>query len=114
VNADTFLSLPELLFLGVFFFLYFGVPALLVWGSYCESCSLDLRDLWTHNNRPDKLAVIILGTWWVHTASMVLWALSKTVTTTDYLTYMGWALPIIAKMFAPSTPTLTVQETPKE
>jgi hypothetical protein len=25
------------------------------------------------------------------------------VTTTDYLTYMGWALPIIAKMFAPST-----------
>ena len=101
MNADGILELSELLFLTVFFLLYFGVPAVLVWVTYCERFKLDMRDLWTHNNRPDKLAVIILGTWWVHTCSIILWSLSKTVTTTDFLTYLGWALPIIAKMFAP-------------
>ena len=55
-----------------------------------------------HNGRPDKLAVIILGTWWVHTCSLILWTLLKTVQTADYATYMGWAIPIIAKMYAPS------------
>lgn len=92
------------IFLGLFFFLYFGVPALLVWASYCEKCALDLRDLWTQNNRPDKLAVIILGTWWIHSCSMILWSLTKTVTTTDYLTYMGWAVPLMVKFFSPNSP----------
>lgn len=98
---DGAFTTAERLFLLVFFLLYFGLPALLVWASYCEKCALDMRDLWTHNNRPDKLAVIILGTWWVHTCSMILWTLTQKISTTDYLTYMGWALPIIAKMFAP-------------
>ena len=89
----------ERLFFGVFFLLYFGVPILVAWLSYCERFKFDLRDLWTQNNRPDKLAVIILGTWWVHTASIVLWSLSKTVTTQDYAVYMGWALPIIANQW---------------
>ena len=91
----------DVLFLGVFAFLYFGVPYLLVKASYNENSKIDLRALWTHNNRADKLAVIILGTWWIHSCSMILWSLKQTVTTTDYLTYMGWAVPIIAKMFSP-------------
>jgi len=33
---------------------------------------------------------------------MVMWTLLRTVQTQDYVTYMGWALPIIAKMFSPS------------
>lgn len=90
----------ERLFLLVFFLLYFGVPALVAWASYSKRLQwVDMRDLWTHNGRADKLAVIILGTWWVHTCSMILWALSKTVSTADYVTYMGWAIPIIAKMW---------------
>ena len=95
--------MKEHIFLGMFFFLYLGVPALLVWGTYCDKCKLDLRDLWMHNHRVDKLAVIIMGTWWVHTCTMILWVLSKTVTTPDYATYMGWALPIILKMYAPQS-----------
>ena len=94
----------EALFLGVFFFLYFGVPALLVWVSYSDRpmCkNVDIRALWMWNERPDKLAVIILGTWWVHTCSMILWALLRTVATQDYITYMGWAIPIMLKMWAP-------------
>lgn len=96
------IDLTEKLFLSVFFFLYFCVPGLIVWASYCEKCAIDMRDLWTQNGRADKLAVIILGTWWIHSCSMILWTLTKSITTTDYLTYMGWALPIIAKMFSPN------------
>lgn len=92
----------ETLFLGTFFLLYFVVPALIGWASYCERFqTFDLRSLWTHNGRPDKLAVIILGTWWIHSCTIILWTLSRTITTADFVTYMGWALPIIAKMFAP-------------
>ena len=105
MNADSVLDWGEKLFLLLFFFLYFGVPAIVAWVSYGDRFKLDLSDLWTHNGRPDKLAVIILGTWWVHTCSMILWTLGKTVTTADFVTYMGWALPIIAKMWlVPSTP----------
>ena len=92
-------ELEERLFLIVFFFLYFGVPILLAWISNSEWTKIDVSDLWTHNGRPDKLAVIILGTWWVHTCSMILWSLTQKVTTADYVTYMGWAIPIIAKMY---------------
>lgn len=94
-------KLQEVIFLGVFFTLVFVVPAVTVWATYCEKCAIDLRDLWTHQNRIDKFAVIILGTWWIHSSSMILWALMRTVTTADYVTYMGWAIPIIMKMFAP-------------
>lgn len=94
----------EIIFLIVFFSLVFVVPAVVVWATYCDKCSLDLRDLWMHQSRLDKFAVIILGTWWIHSSSMVMWTLLRTVTTADYATYMGWAIPIIAKMFAPSNP----------
>jgi len=100
MNPDGILTVQEWIFLGVFALLYFVVPALVVWASYCEKCiNIDLRDLWTHNNRPDKLAVIILGTWWVHTCTVILWALREHASTADFATYMGWAIPIIAKMF---------------
>jgi hypothetical protein len=103
VNADNVLTWAEELFLVVFFVLYFGVPALLVWLSYCERFKLDLRDLWTHNNRPDKIAAILLGSWWVWTCSIIMWSLTKTVTTADFLAYGGvWITPLIAKMFAPT------------
>ena len=100
------------IFLFFFVVLVFGVPALVVWASYSSYKALegfDVSTLWTHQERIDKLAVIILGTWWVHTSSMILWTLLKIITTTDYVTYMGWAIPIIAKMFAPKnggTPSL--------
>ena len=92
----------EWIFLFVFFFTVFVIPAVVVWATYCEKCVLDLRDLWMHNGRLDKFAVIILGTWWIHSCSMIMWTLLRTVQTADYATYMGWAIPIIAKMFAPS------------
>ena len=103
MDTNNILSLGEKLFIGMFMLLYFGVPALVVWASYCEKCVVDMRDLWTHNNRVDKLAVIILGTWWIHACTMILWTMTKTVTTADFVTFMGWALPIIAKMFAPKS-----------
>ena len=103
MNGNDVFDWTQKLFLGMFMLLYFGVPGLLVWGSYCEKCKIDLRALWTHNNRPDKLAVIILGSWWIHSCTIILWTLSKSITTADFVTYMGWALPIIAKMFAPKS-----------
>ena len=107
MNGDDLLSLKDQLFLGMFLILYFVVPAILVWASYTESRvarGIDLHELWTHNGRADKLAVIILGSWWVHTCTIILWTLSKSITTADFITYMGWALPIIAKMFSPDHP----------
>ena len=104
MNGDT--KLEEFIFLSVFFALVFVIPAIVVWATYSERGSLknfDLRELWMHQGRMDKLAVIIIGTWWIHSSSMILWALLRTVTTADYATYMGWAIPIIAKMFAPQT-----------
>lgn len=112
MNTDGVLTWPEGLFLAVFFFLYFGVPALLAWGSYSENkmCkSVDIRALWMWNDRPDKLAVIILGTWWVHTCSMILWNLKGVATTADYVTYMGWAIPIIANMFVTKPGTVVTE-----
>lgn len=115
MNADQVLTWTEGLFLAVFFCLYFGVPALLAWISYSERKAfkgVDIRALWTaENNRPDKLAVIILGTWWVHTCSMILWNLKGVATTTDYITYMGWALPIIANMFVTKPGTVVTEQT---
>lgn len=101
MNADGILSMREWIFLSVFAFLLFAVPLIVVWATYSNHSRIDVRSLWTHHERIDKLGVILMGTWWMHTSSMILWTLMLKVTTTDYLTYMGWALPIIAKMFAP-------------
>lgn len=92
----------EVLFLMVFALLEFVVPVFVVWASYSDRSRLNLTSLWVHQNRIDKLAVIMMVTWWTHTCSIILWTLSQKVVTADYLTYMGWALPIIAKMFAPN------------
>lgn len=100
----TDITSDEWVFLFVFFFTVFVIPSLVVWATYCERCVIDLRELWMHNGRLDKFAVIILGTWWIHSSSMILWTMLRTITTADYATYMGWAIPIIAKMFAPSGP----------
>ena len=107
MNADDVVTWGERLFFGMFLFLYFGVPLLVVWASYCEKCFIDMRGLWTHNNKADKLAVIILGTWWIHACTMILWTMSKVVTTQDFVVFLGWALPIIAKMYSPNQTTVT-------
>lgn len=101
------MTVPEYLFHGVFAVLVFGVPAFLAWASSSDAKyakGIDVSALWTHNGRPDKFAVIILGTWWVHTTAMILWILTQTVNDSNVVQYMGWALPIIARMFAPSSP----------
>lgn len=102
MDADGVLSIQELIFLGVFASLVFVVPIFVAWASYSEKSRIDLRSLWTHQERIDKLAVILMVTWWVHTSSMILWTLMQKVVTADYLTYTLWAAPIIVKMLAPS------------
>src|SRR6266851_7897700 len=79
--------LHEFIFLGVFFALVFVVPIIVIWLSYKPSVDFDASTLWTHQGRVDKFAVIILGTWWIHSCSIILWTLLRTVQTTDYLTY---------------------------
>src|SRR6266702_4360613 len=101
MKDDGVITMQEIIFLIVFCFLLFVVPIFVTWASYSDRSRFDLRSLWTHHERIDKFAIIVMGTWWVHTCSMILWTLLRSVTTADYLTYMGWALPIIAKMFAP-------------
>lgn len=103
MGTNNVLSLREYIFLGFFVLLEFLVPIFVVWASYSNRSRIDLKSLWVHHERIDKLAVIMMFTWWTHTSSMILWTLMLKVATTDYLTYMGWAVPIIAKMFAPST-----------
>jgi len=93
--------LHEFIFLGVFFALVFVVPIIVIWLSYKPSVDFDATTLWTHQGRVDKFAVIILGTWWLHSCSIVMWTLLRTIQTQDYLTYQLWAIPIIAKMLAP-------------
>jgi hypothetical protein len=95
------MTIADKIFFSVFAVLVFVVPSIVVWATYSPRLRFDLSTLWVHQRRIDKFAVIILGTWWVHTSSMILWTLTRTVTTADYATYMGWAVPIIAKMFAP-------------
>lgn len=107
------LTRQELIFLAVFALLEFVVPVFVVWASYSDRSRLNLTSLWVHQGRIDKLAVIIMFTWWTHTSSMILWTLMQRVATTDYLTYMGWAIPIIAKMFAPGTEPPKVPEEKK-
>lgn len=99
MNADGVITLAEALFLFMFVLLVFGVPCLVAWFSYSDKFKrFDLRSLWEHNDRKDKLAVILMGTWWLHSCSMILWTLMRLVTTADWTTYQLWALPIIAKM----------------
>lgn len=102
--TDSVFTVSEGVFLLVFFALVFVVPAAVILATYCERCVIDVRDLWMHQGRIDKFAVIIMGTWWIHSSSMIMWTLLRTVQTADYATYMGWAIPIIAKMFAPQGP----------
>ena len=104
IDADGLLSLRELIFLGVFALLEFGVPVFMIWASYNERNRIDVKSLWVYGGQIDKLAVIIMGTWWTHTSSMLLWTLQGKVSTADYVTYMAWAIPLIAKMFVPVAP----------
>lgn len=92
----------EYLFHGVFFSLVFGVPIYLAFASYSERCAINVSALWTghESGKVDTLLVIVLGTWWVHTCAMVLWILSRNLTNDNVTQYMGWAIPIIASMFA--------------
>lgn len=101
MNVDTVRD--EWIFLVVFCVMVFVIPVLVVWATYCEKCRLDVRSLWTNSaDKLDRFAVILIGTWWVHTCSMVMWTLLLTVQTQDYVTYMGWGIPIVVKMFAPN------------
>jgi hypothetical protein len=101
----------EYIFLGVFFLLVFGVPTLVWIASNAPNIEFDVSTLWTHQERVDKFAVIILGSWWAHTSAMILETLLRTVETQDWVTYQLWAVPIIAKMFSP---TGTPPPPPKE
>jgi hypothetical protein len=106
MNADAVLNWPEIVFLTVFIVLVFGVPSLVAWASYSKGKFVerfDLSELWTHQHRIDKLAVILLGSWWAHTSAMVLETLLRTTQTQDWTTYQLWALPIIAKMLGPKS-----------
>lgn len=109
MNGD--IGTHEIIFLIVFALLVFVVPIIVIWLSYKPSNNFDASTLWTHQNRIDKFAVIILGTWWIHSSSMIMWTLLRTVKTEDYLTYTLWAVPIITKMFAPQG---TPPELPKQ
>ena len=102
MNADAVITWQEIIFLAVFAVLVFGVPALVAWASYNPNMRLDLTSLWTHQNRIDKFAIILMCSWWLHSSSMVMWTLLRVVSTADWTTYQLWALPIMAKMFAPS------------
>jgi len=103
VKLDGATTFEEAIFLIVFFALVFFVPAIVVWATYSERGGLknfDLRELWMHQNRIDKFAVIILGTWWIHSSSMIMWTLLRTVLTQDYATYSGiWGAAVIAKIY---------------
>lgn len=116
MNTDGILTTSELIFLGVFAILVFVVPVLVVWASYSDKSQLDMRSLWMHKGQIDKLAVIIMGTWWVHTCSMILEVLNRVVTTADFATYTLWALPLLAKMFSPSgaAPSIPIPEVQQE
>ena len=90
----------DIAFYGMAVVLYFLVPWVLVQATYSEHTRLDLAPLWTHQGRIDKFAVILLIAFWVHTSSLILWTMLRTVSTADYLAYGGiWITPIIAKMF---------------
>lgn len=96
---DGLISDWEIVFLLVFALMVFVIPSLVAWFSYSERFrKFDLRSLWEHNGRIDKLAVILMGTWWLHSSSMVLWTLMRSVTTADWVTYQLWAIPILAKI----------------
>ena len=101
----------DAIYLVVFLVLVFGVPLSVVRATYSENSRIDLRALWIFNNRIDPFRVIILGTWWPHTCAMILETLLRTVETQDWTTYQLWAIPIIAKMFAPSGQSSTESET---
>jgi len=90
--------LKDLSFYIMFVVLYFLVPWAVVAASYSKRTKFDLSSLWTHKGQIDKLAVILMVTWWVHTSSMILWTVMRTVTSAEYTPYMGWAIPIIAKI----------------
>src|SRR3990167_4984667 len=101
MNTDNIITLQEGIFLFFFVILVFGVPALVAWASYSSFKALakfDVSELWLHQGRVDKFAVIVLGTWWIHSCSIILWTLLKTIQTQDYLTYMIWGTLIIGKM----------------
>ncbi len=113
MDGDAFLSWPERLFLLTFALLYFGVPALLAWVTYCNEGvfkKIDLREMWSVDGRADPLRAIMLGSWWVHTCTIILWTLSKQITTADFLAYGGvWVTPIITEILKrPSTPKTVV------
>ena len=110
MNIDNVLNWSEIIFLTVFILLVFGVPSIVVWTSYSDRFKqFDIRTLWTHQGRVDKLAVIILGTWWTHSAAMILETLLRTVHTQDWVTYHLWAIPIITKMLAPKGDTQEIR-----
>lgn len=98
----------EILFHTVFFVLIFGVPTILVWLSYSDkdiAAGFDISALWkTEDGHLDKLFIIVLGTWWLHFCAVTLWTLSRTVVTADFVTFMGWGIPIVARMFVPGQP----------
>lgn len=101
MNADNILTLTEAIFLFFFVVLVFGIPSVVAWASYSSYRVLskfDVSELWLHKGRVDKFAVIVLGTWWVHTSTIILWTLLRTIQTQDYVTYMMWGTLIIGKM----------------
>lgn len=100
------MKLADLIFHGVFFVIVFAVPIFLAWASASESDRLkriNVSGLWTDKDgRLDMLKTIVLGTWWIHSCAVILWILTRTINDANVTQYMGWALTIIARMFAPS------------
>lgn len=100
------MTVAEYLYHGVFFVLVFGMPIFLAFASASDRKffgAIDVSSLWTDHQtgKVNTLLVIVLGTWWVHTCAMILWIQVRNLTNENVTQYMGWAIPIIASMFAP-------------
>lgn len=96
------LDLREIAFYVMFMVLYFVVPFIVISASYSNRVKFDIRSLWERKGGGalDGLFIIAIGTWWIHSSSMILWTIVQKVQTADYVTYMGWGALVIGKIIA--------------
>lgn len=76
-----------------------------IWLADRKDNQFKIYDVLLENGRASKWAVILFGSWIIHSWVLVSWTMNGAATLADLTVYgTTWVAPLIARMFIPSKP----------
>ena len=99
-SVREFESLGNRTVMGILLLAVFAALAVSTYLANKGDNDFRIVDALMENGKASKWAIILFGSWIVHTWVLVSWVLNGAATLADLTTYGGtWVAPLVAKMF---------------